>query len=373
VIFMKRLLVFLAFVLIAVTAIGAAPAHKIGLVFDMAGRGDNSFNDSAYNGLVQIAKTYKGWIEGDPDKVNFGSDLQIKYLEPKAGGQDREILMRALAEDGYELVYGVGYAFADIIAKVGKDFPKTYFAGIDCDMSGASGIPNVLGLNFRENEGSFLVGAIAALKAKGQKVGFIGGVTIPLIQRFENGFKGGAMWVNPVYRKEGNILSQYISKEFTGFNDPTGGYNVATALFKQGAAIIYHAAGGSGDGLFRAAAELKKLAIGVDSDQGLIYAADKDPAIQARGKVILTSMIKRVDNAVILTAKEYLASGKLVGGNKVFGLKEGGVGFAENDLNKSALADVRMQVLRIANQIMSGAIAVPDENTNMAAWAKTLK
>lgn len=370
---MKRLLMFLAIALIAVAAIGAAPSHKIGLVFDMAGRGDNSFNDSAYNGLVQLAKSYKGWIEGDPDKVNFGSDLQIKYLEPKAGGQDREILMRALAEDGYELVYGVGYAFADIIAKVAKDFPKTYFAGIDCDMSGATGVPNVLGLNFKENEGSFLVGAVAGLKAKGQKVGFIGGVTIPLIQRFENGFKGGAMWVNPVYRKEGNILSQYISKEFTGFNDPTGGYNVATALFKQGAAILYHAAGGSGDGLFRAAAELGKLAIGVDSDQGLIYASAAEAATKARAKFILTSMLKRVDNSVFLSAKDLIEGGRLAGGYRTFGLKEDGVGVAENQFNKALLAPVKAQIANLRKQIVDGKIVVPDENTDMAAWVKALK
>lgn len=370
---MKRLFVFLALALIAVTAIGAAPKYRIGLVFDLAGRGDNSFNDSAYAGLVAIAKQYKGWIEGDPSGVNFGSDIQLKYLEPKGGGQDREILMRALAEDGYNLVYGVGFAFTDILVGVAKDFPKTYFAGIDCFVGGINESSNIAGLNFKENEGSFLVGAIAALKAKGQKVGFIGGVTIPLIQRFENGFKAGAMWVNPAYRKEGAILSQYISKEFSGFNDPTGGYNVATALYKQGAAILYHAAGGSGDGMFKAAQELGKLGIGVDSDQGLVYAADKDPAVQARSKVVLTSMVKRVDNAVILAAKEFLTTGKLVGGNRVFGLREGGVGFAENDLNKAALADVRLQVMRISNQIQSGAITVPDENTNMAAWAATLK
>jgi basic membrane protein A len=178
--------------------------------------------------------------------------------------------------------------------------------------------------------------------------------------------------VNPVYRQEGNVLSQYISKEFTGFNDPTGGYNVATALYKQGA-ILFHAAGGSGDGMFKAAAELGKLGIGVDSDQGLVYDADKDPAVKARAKVVLTSMLKRVDNAVILAANEFVASGKLVGGNRVFGLKEGGVGFAENALNKAALADVRDAVLRIRNQIIIGAITVPDENTDMAAWAKTVK
>lgn len=370
---MKRFIVLIALIAIAVTAVGAAPKYKIGIVFDLAGRGDNSFNDSAYAGLVAIAKQYKGWIEGDPDKVNFGSDIQLKYLEPKGGGQDREILMRALAEDGYNLVIGVGFSFAEIITKVAKDFPNTYFAGVDCFIADITASSKVVGLNFKENEGSFLVGAIAGLKAKGAKIGFVGGVTIPLIQRFENGFKGGAMWVNPAYRQEGNILSQYISKEFSGFNDPTGGYNVATALYKQGAVILFHAAGGSGDGMFKAAAELNKLGIGVDSDQGLVYNGDKDPAVKARAKFVLTSMVKRVDNSVILTATEFINTGKLVGGNRVFGLKENGVGFAENELNKADLADVREAVLRIRTQIITGSIEVPDENTNMAAWIKTIR
>jgi len=110
---MKKLALIVALLLIGVLAVSAAPKFKIGLVFDLAGRGDNSFNDSAYQGLVQIAKTYKGYIDGDPDNVNYGTDIQIKYLSPKSGGQDRELLMRALADDGYQLIYGVGFAFAD--------------------------------------------------------------------------------------------------------------------------------------------------------------------------------------------------------------------------------------------------------------------
>ena len=108
-----------------------AAKGKIGLVFDLAGRGDNSFNDSAYRGLVSLATEYKGWIEGDPSKVNFGNQLQLKYAEPKGGGQDRETLMRALAEEGYNPIFGIGFAFGDSIAKVAKDFPKIHFVGID--------------------------------------------------------------------------------------------------------------------------------------------------------------------------------------------------------------------------------------------------
>jgi len=368
---MKRFSVFLVLLLIGALAASAAPKFKIGLVFDLAGRGDNSFNDSAYQGLVQIAKTYKGYIDGDPDKVSFGGDVQLKYLEPKAGGQDREILMRALAQDGYQLIYGVGFAFSDALGKVAKDFPNTSFAIIDSFVD----LPNVTGLSFKENEGSFLVGAVAGLMAKkGEKVGFLGGVDIPLIHRFDNGFVAGAMYANKDLRASGMVLSQYISKDFSGFNDPTGGYNVASNLYKQGASIIFAAAGSSGDGLFKAADEMKKSAIGVDSDQGAIYATSKDAATQARAKSVVTSMLKRVDNAVFAAAKEFITSnGKLSAGARSFGLKEDGVGYANNQWNKAALAPYLTKLNQLRADIIAGKIVVPDESTDMAAWTKTLK
>jgi basic membrane protein A and related proteins len=368
---MKRFALCVVLLLIGVLAVSAAPKFKIGLVFDLAGRGDNSFNDSAYQGLVQIAKAYKGYIDGDPDKVNFGTDVQIKYLEPKAGGQDREILMRALAQDGYQLIFGVGFAFADSLGKVAKDFPGTSFAIIDSFVD----LPNVTGLEFKENEGSFLVGAVAGLMAKkGEKVAFLGGVDIPLIHRFENGFDAGAQYVNKDLRAAGMVLGQYISKDFSGFNDPTGGYNVATNLYKQGASIIFAAAGSSGDGLFKAADELKKSAIGVDSDQGAIYATSKDAATQARAKSVVTSMLKRVDNAVFAAGKEFIDSnGKLKAGDRRFGLAEDGVGFALNQWNQAALKPYLDALTRLKTNIIVGNIKVPDETTDMAAWAKTLK
>ena len=369
---MKRFTVLVVLLLVGVLAVSAAPKAKIGLVFDLAGRGDNSFNDSAYNGLVNLAKAYKGWIDGDPSKVNFGSDVQIKYAEPKGGGQDRETLMRALAEDGYNPIFGIGFAFGDSIAKVAKDFPETHFVGIDVYLPDLAADGNILCAGFTENEGSFLVGALAAYKANGKKIGFMGGVDIGLIHRFENGFRAGAMYVNPAYRKDGSILVQYISKEFSGFNDPKGGYDVAMNLYKQGAVIVYHAAGGSGDGLFKAAMETKNIGIGVDSDQALVYAGATDTAVQGRAKFVLTSMLKRVDNAVFAIGKEFMEKGTIEGGYRTFNLATDGVGYAVNKLNKANLDPyaARMQALR--TKIISGAIKVPDENVDVAEWAKSL-
>jgi basic membrane protein A and related proteins len=370
---MKRFAVLVVLLLIGVLAVSAAPQFKIGMVFDLAGRGDNSFNDSAYNGLVALAKAYKGWIQDDPSKVNFGTQIQLKYLEPKAGGQDREILLRALAEDGYQMIYGIGFLFSDALAKVAKDFPDTHFGLIDGYIPDLDASSNITCLSFKENEGSFLVGAIAALKAKGKPIGFLGGMDIPLIHRFENGFDAGAMFVSKAYRAPNMIMGQYAGKDPTAFNDPTTGYAISSNFYKQGAEIIFHASGGTGDGLFKAAEEAKKMSIGVDSDQTVIYASAKEAATKARAKWILTSMIKRVDSAVLLSGKDFIANGgKLDGGYRSFGLKEDGVGFAENQFNKANLGDVRAKILQLRSDIISGKITVPDENTDMAAWAQGL-
>jgi len=371
---MKRFFILVALLMIAVVAVSAQPKYKIGLVFDLAGRGDNSFNDSAYRGLVALAKATHGYIDGDPANVNYGDEIQIKYIEPKAGGQDREILMRALAQDGYQYIIGVGFLFTDAITKVAADFPDLHFGIIDGYVPDLTASSNITCLAFKEQEGSFLVGAMSGLLNKGAKVGFLGGMDIPLIHKFEAGFKAGAMYVNKDLRKPGMILSQYIGKDPTAFNDPTGGYNISSSFYKQGAGIIYHASGGSGDGLFKAAQEAKKWSIGVDSDQGVIYSSATEDATKARGKWILTSMIKRVDNAVLLSAEDFInGGGKLDGGYRSYGLKEDGVGYALNDYNKATIAPVKARVDALAKDIIAGKIQVPDSDDALAAWVKMLK
>jgi basic membrane protein A and related proteins len=370
---MKRFIVLVALLLIAVMTVSAQPKFKIGLVFDLAGRGDNSFNDSAYRGLVAIAKEFKGYIDGDPANINYGDQIQIKYIEPKAGGQDREILMRALAQDGYQYIIGVGFLFTDAITKVAADFPDLHFAIIDGFVPDLTASSNITCLGFKEQEGSFLVGAIAGLMNKGKPVGFLGGMDIPLIHKFEAGFKAGAMYVNPKLRKDGMILSQYIGKDPSAFNDPTGGYNIASSFYKQGASIIYHASGASGDGLVKAAQENKKWAIGVDSDQGLIYETAKEAGTRARGKWILTSMMKRVDNAVLLSGEDFINNGgKLDGGYRSYGLKENGVGYAVNKFNKSQLAPIQARIEKLRKNIIDGKIQVPDSDDAFNAWMATL-
>jgi basic membrane protein A len=239
---------------------------KVGLVYDIGGRGDQSFNDAAYAGLTKA-----------------GEELGVKTqdLEPSAGGEDREELLRTLADDGYGLIIGVGFNFADAMKKVAADYPNLSFAIVD-DASFQA--PNVTSLVFAEEQGSYLMGAAAALTSTTHKLGFIGGVEADLIKKFQAGYTAGAKKADP----SATVDVKYISQppDFSGFNDPAKAKEIALGQFEAGADVVYHAAGGSGGGLFEAAKEhgAGVWAIGVDSDQALTAdAAEKD--------VFLTSML----------------------------------------------------------------------------------
>jgi basic membrane protein A len=349
----------------------AGPRYKIGICFDVGGRGDQSFNDAAYGGLLQLAKQFKGYIKDDPSNVSFGKETELKYMEPKPGGQDRELILRALAEDGYNLIICVGFLYSDSLAKVAKDFPKIHFGLVDGFIPDLNESSNITCLGFAEHEGSFLMGAVAGLLNKGGKVGFLGGMDIPLIHKFQGGFIAGAMYVNKDLRKPGMILGQYAGKDPTAFNDPKTGESIAVNFFKKGASIVYHASGGTGAGLFKAAKDVGKLAIGVDSDQGLIYASSKSEEEKKMSEFIVTSMLKRVDTSVFLTGKELIETGKNVGGYKTFSLANDGVGYALNEYNKGKLDPIVAQLEDLKKKIIAGQIKVPDDDAKVAEWAKT--
>ena len=350
----------------------AKPDFKIGLVFDVGGKGDRSFNDSAYAGLVHIGEEFKGFIASD--KIEHGKQVELKYLEPKPGGQDRENLVRVLAEEGYDLIFGIGFMFSDVMGAVAKDFPDTHFGLIDGFVPDLTKDSNVTCLAFDEHVGSFLAGAVATKLADGGKIGFLGGMDIPLIHKFQGGFMAGIMYSDAKYRAPGMILSQYIGKDPTAFNDPKAGESISVNMYNQGATVIYHAAGGSGNGLFKAAKDMDKIAIGVDSDQGLIYATSKVAEERAYAKHIATSMLKRVDNAVFLTAKAFIeGGGKVDGGYRAFGIKDKGIDIAVNDYNKEVLTAILPTLDGLKKKIIDGKITVPDDDSKVADWAKGLK
>ncbi|HEY5122287.1 MAG TPA: BMP family ABC transporter substrate-binding protein [Ignavibacteria bacterium] len=302
---------------------------KVGLVFDVGGKGDKSFNDAAFKGLEKAKK-------------ELGIDFEV--IEP-GDGSDRESALRKLAsKDDIGIVFAVGFIFTDDITAIAKDFPNKKFGCVDYSVASQKEIPvNLAALEFKEDEGSFLVGTIAAMLTKTNIVGFLGGMESALIKKFETGYRQGVEYINPNIK----ILSSYVSVSSDGFKNPGKGKEIALSEYNSGADIIYHASGLSGVGLFEAAREMKKFAIGVDLDQ----------YNEAPG-VILTSMIKLVDEVIFQTIKDY-SENKFTGGVKTLGLKEKGVDYVYDKNNKNLIPeDVRKKVEDIKSKIISGDIKI---------------
>ena len=302
---------------------------KVGLVFDIGGRGDKSFNDAAYKGL-------------ETAKEKLGIDFEV--IDP-GDGSDRESALRKLAsKKDIGLIFGVGFIFTDDINNIAKEFPSKKFACIDYSVSPDKKIgDNVEAIEFKEEEGSFLIGVISGLSSKTGKVGFIGGMESSLIRKFEAGFKQGVKYANP----DCQILSGYVSVSPDGFKNPGKAKEIALSQYSGGADIIYHASGLSGLGLFEAAREKNKLAVGVDMDQ---YK-------EAPG-FILTSMVKQVDEAVFQTIKEF-SENKFTGGIKTFGLKDNGVSFVYDSNNKNLITpEIKAKADGIRMKLINGEIKI---------------
>jgi basic membrane protein A len=271
---------------------------KVGIVFDIGGKDDKSFNAAAWEGVKRAAK-----------------DLPIVLRDAEPGEPNNlEPCMRAFAERNFDLIIGIGFAQGPILEQVAKDYPNTKFAIVDAKVD----LPNVASLLFKEHEGSFLVGMIAARTSKTGKVGFVGGMDIPLIRKFAKGYEEGAKYVNP----KAEVMQNFVGITDSAWNNPGKGKELAKAQFEAGADVIFQAAGNSGLGVFDAAEEMKRLAIGVDSNQNWV-----------KPGFILTSMVKRVDNSVYSIIQE-LVAGKFKGGTHFYGLEDGGISYALDKYNE---------------------------------------
>lgn len=336
----RRLIGILLAINALLIAIGAATIRetghaqgagvRVGLVFDVGGKNDRSFNEAAWRGLQRV-------------QAELGVDT--RYIEPTEGA-DRESALRTLAAENYDLVIGVGFIFSPDLERLARQFPGVKFAGIDYTPSaGVGALPNLAGLRFREQEGSFVVGAIAGLTSHSKIVGFVGGMKIPLIRKFEAGYTAGVHHVCPSCR----VLAAYAGTEPKAFADPSLGGELAAAQYGQGADVIFHAAGKTGDGVFAAARQRNARAIGVDSDQ-----------FASAPCCVMTSMIKRVDVAVIDIVKDVIAK-RFRGGLYELGLAQHGVGFVSDDNNRLLLPTENvMKANAIAAEIVAGKIEVPD-------------
>ena len=303
------------------------PTARVGLVFDVGGRGDKSFNDAAFLGVSRAEKEL---------------DVEASYLEP-ASTEDREAALRLFAARGFDLVIGVGFIFSSDIDLVARAYPKTRFAGVDY-APGPNGIPsNVAALAFREEEGSFLVGAVAGLMSRTGHVGFVGGMTGPLIRKFEVGYVQGVKAACPSCE----VHAAYAGPTPDAFRDPAKGKALANAQIAAGSDVIYHASGSTGHGVFEAAADAHALAIGVDADQ-----YDEMPG------TVVTSMIKRGDVAVYDIVKATI-DGSFQGGMNVFGLKEAGVDYVHEGPHAVKIPDdVKAKVKALRADVVEKRIVV---------------
>jgi basic membrane protein A len=313
---------------------------KVGIVFDIGGKNDRSFNAAAWEGVKRAQKDL---------------DIVLRDVEP-GNPTSIEPAMRAFAEENFDLIIGVGFAQGPIMQKVANDYPNIKFAivdGVIFEADGKTPKQNVASLVFREHEGSFLVGMIAAAKSKTGKLGFVGGMDIPLIHKFETGYEEGARSVNPNIQ----VFDSYVGVTDSAWNNPGKGKELALNQIEKGADVIFTAAGNSGLGAFDAveqygrdaSGQANKFVIGVESTQNGV-----------KPGFVLTSMVKRVDNAVYDVVKEVLG-GQFKGGFHAFGLDKDGVAYAMDNNNAGLIPeDVLKRVEEAKGRIVAGEIKVTD-------------
>jgi basic membrane protein A len=358
----------------AANAPAAAPkekALKVGLVTDVGGRGDHSFNDSALRGLELwgAGKKMEGgsYKDASPEelKETLQQDLASRNIAPVAitpvvlqskVPEDYEPNLQLLVDQGVSLAIGVGFMLENAVETVARRNPDTKFLLIDSTLADAQGkaytLPNVRSVMYREEQGSFLVGALAGLTTKNNKVGFVGGMEVPLIKKFEAGFRAGVAATNP----KATVVVNYTGS----FDNVAAGKQVGQDLVNKGSDVVYHAAGSDGLGVIQAVKEARAagkpvFAIGVDSDQSHVAP-----------EAVLTSMIKRVDLGVYEAVRD-LSQGKLEGGDVVLGLKEGGVTYAPVRVDFPGKAEALQKVEELRGKIVAGEIQVPTHPSQLTA------
>jgi len=346
----------IALLLLCLLALGSLACHNqtyaaddkskihVGIVFDIGGKDDRSFNAAAWAG-VKCAESGK-WPNGESCNKP-AMDIVLRDIEP-GNPTSIEPAMRAFAERGFDLIIGVGFAQAPIMESVAKDYPNIHFAIVD----GVSELPNVASLVFKEHEGSYLVGMLAAQTSKTGTIGFLGGMDIGLIHRFEKGYEEGAKAINPNIK----IIQNYVGVTDGAWNNPGKGKELSLAQIGKGADVIFTAAGNSGLGAFDAVEQAGKengrathFVIGVDSNQNMV-----------KPGYVLTSMVKRVDNAVYSIVDDVVHQ-RFQAGFHVYGLDKDGVGYSMDQFNKDLItADEIQKVEEAKKKIIAGEIKVTD-------------
>lgn len=319
---------------LCVTAGASAADPKLGIVYDAGGKFDKSFNQSAFEGAQRFQK-----------------ETGIKFIEVQASSDTQaEQVLRGLARKNLDLIASIGFAQTQAVQKVAKEFPKVRFVLIDGVAQGA----NVNSITFKEEEGSYLVGVAGAMASKSKKLGFIGGIDIPLIRTFACGYAQGAKSVD----KKAEVFSNMVGTTAAAWNDPAKGGELARSQFERGVDVVFAVAGGSGNGVLQTAKEKGKLSIGVDSNQNHMYPGS-----------VLTSMVKNVGNAVYDSFMQQ-KNGTWKAGVTAKGLKEGGVDWALDEHNRKLITpEIEKKVMAARKDIIDGKVKVIDIRTGVACPA----
>jgi basic membrane protein A len=322
---MKTLIGALAVSTIAISSAALADEFKPAVVYDTAGIADKSFNQNVYEAAKKFTK-----------------DTGIKVHNQETTNQGQfDQFFHELAKKGFSPILGVGFAMADAVKKASTDYPATKFGLIDMVVPA----PNVESIVFKEQEGSFLVGVIGAMESKSSTLGFVGGMDIPLIRRFECGYALGAKWANPNIK----VIMNFAGTDASAWSNPVKGGELAKSQMEQGADVVYAAAGATGTGVLQATADAGKFGIGVDSDQDYLQPGH-----------VLTSMVKHVDKAALKVFND-AKGGTFKGGISAWGLAEGGVEPAMDKYNEKLITkEIRAKVEEAKKGIISGKIQVHD-------------
>lgn len=345
---------------------GAVPS--IGIVLELGGRADLASNALAYQGLLQFAREQRGRIIGD-ESAAFGNAVDLYVLELRDAGASREALVRSLAEEGRNLVIALGFLFSDSMAAVARDYPKTDFLLVDGHVPDLSARSNLACVQFAEHEAAFIVGAYAGLyaarEAPGSKLGFVGGMDLPITQKYLSGFSAGAATANPVFRPTGSVLYAFVDRSANAFVDPKRASEFASVLYQQGnSALIFAAAGSSNRGVAESAERFGRKLIGADLDLGKAYASSDDPSLRALSGLVLGSALKRVDRAVYEPCKDLMDGFRLVGGYKTYDLANDGVGYLLPELDEADAA----QIAALADRLKSGELVAPENSAALSDY-----
>ncbi|APJ02440.1 BMP family lipoprotein [Silvanigrella aquatica] len=313
---------------------------KICMVLDKGGKDDHSFNESAVMGFNKA-------------KTDFAIDEKSKFVEPQNDSQITQFFRSFATSVNCDLIIAIGFTPAAHLPDLATKYPSKKFLAVDINMEDKNKAKNIRSITFQEHDGSFLVGAIAAMKSTSGKIGFIGGMNVPLIRRFETGYSAGAKYVNSKIK----VGTGYVGVTHDAWNNPAKAKELALSQYNEGTDVIFQVAANSGQGVFDSAEQMNKqskqkkkyYAIGVDSNQNWI-----------KPDVIITSMVKRVDNAVYNSVKDFVAN-KFTANHTVYGLKDGGVDWAYDEHNKKFFTESQIKEINsIKEKIMTGKITVPD-------------